>query len=74
MKFTAKMDFKTARGRFESGNTHDSEKLGIPDAKIRDWYNAGWIEVDGWDPSPEAVPGVARKVNPRSAKFTSKEK
>ena len=74
MKFTVKMDFKTSRGQFETGNSHDSVKLDIPDAKIKDWYDAGWIEVEGWSPAPEAQPGVARKVNPRSSKLASKEK
>lgn len=58
MKFTAKEDFRHERATFEEGNTYDSAKQGIEDAMLAAFYDAGWVEIEGRDPSPERNPGA----------------
>lgn len=64
MKFNVKIDFKSNHRQYESGNTHDSERLGVSDSQVMNWRQAGWVDVEGMEPGPEAVPGVA-KVKPQ---------
>ena len=58
MKFTAKEDFRNDRTTFEEGNKYDSEKHGISDAMLDAFYKAGWVEIEGRDPSPDRNPGA----------------
>jgi len=58
MKFTAKEDFLYGRTLFEEGNTYNSEKQGVTSEKLDAFYQAGWIEIEGRDPSPDRKPGV----------------
>lgn len=70
MKFTVKLEkgFKTGKwGRFEHDNKHDSVVLGIPDERVLIWREAGWVEVEGYEPGPEARPG-ARRIQPKDIK------
>lgn len=59
MKFKVKVEggFKSPYGAFENGNFHDSAVLGIPEADVERWYRAGFVDILGRDPGPEARPG-----------------
>jgi hypothetical protein len=76
MRFTVNENFK-ARGHlsFEAGNTHNSDILPpeVDEARLRVWWERGWIEVDGWDKAPERKPGAA-KLDVHNSKFASKAK
>jgi hypothetical protein len=58
MKFTAKEDFLNGRTTFEEGNTYDSAKHDISDQMLNAFYDAGWVEIEGKDPSPDRNPGA----------------
>jgi hypothetical protein len=64
MRFTPKEDIKTkiAWGTvLEAGSAVTSEKRGIPDEAVEQWYAAGLVEIEGRDPAPpRKVTGNAR--------------
>lgn len=55
MKFKVLHDFKSFMP-FEAGNSHDSVKLGIPDADVERWYRNGFVQIEGKDPAPALDP------------------
>lgn len=67
MKFTPTEDIKSKGRIYEADAALDSEKQGIPDETIERWYQSGWIEIEGRDPSPERKPG-AQRIQPAGAK------
>ncbi|MCC5809875.1 MAG: hypothetical protein JJU06_05830 [Ectothiorhodospiraceae bacterium] len=64
MIFTVKCDYRAMHRQFEADNKHDSVKLGIPDDKVLNWRAAGWVDIEGMEPGPEAQPGAVQ-VQPR---------
>ena len=69
MKFTVVGgDFKTAFGKFEDGNRHDSENLGIPDDAVKRWHGAGFVAIDGYPDPPARKPGSVR-INPKNVQM-----
>lgn len=73
MKFTVLHDFK-AFMPFEAGNSHDSEKLGIPGADVERWYRNGFVQIDGKDPAPALDPKRTEiAVNPAKHKAKAGE-
>lgn len=60
MKFTAKIDFKHGHAQFEEGNGYNSEKHGLADAQVEEFYRVGWVDIEGREPGPAATPGAQR--------------
>lgn len=58
MKFSPKEDIRHERTVFESGNTYDSVTQNLSDELVEAFYTAGWIEIEGRDPSPDRNPGA----------------
>jgi len=57
MKFTVKHTFKHGYTTFEDKNSHDSDNLeGVTDNDVETWYHAGWVDIEGMEPGPEAKP------------------
>lgn len=56
MKFTVLTDFKAKGFQFETGNSHDSQKLGVEDERVERWYRAGFVQIEGRDPAPAPNP------------------
>lgn len=72
MKCTPKEDVKSMGRTFEEGSPFDSVKQGIPDELVERWYENGWIEIEGREPSPERqVRGVV--IRPDSTVHQQKE-
>ena len=57
MKFTVKHAFKSGFNTFENGNSHDSDNFPeMTESDLNRWYQAGFIDIDGYDPGPDAKP------------------
>jgi len=57
MKFTVKHEFKHGFNTYEVGNSHDSDNLDdVSDADVNMFYSAGWADIEGQEPGPEAKP------------------
>ncbi|MCP1675461.1 hypothetical protein J2T57_002611 [Natronocella acetinitrilica] len=69
-KFTVKIDFRADHRQYEDGNTHSRAKLGISGDRVLRWREAGWVDVDGMEPGPEAKPGPV-KIQPRDIEIGS---
>lgn len=72
MRITFNEDVKSGRELFEAGNTIETTKHGISDARAERWWQRGWVEVEGWDKAPERQPG-AQKLKPGKTKSGQKE-
>lgn len=44
--------FKHGHTRFEQGNTYNQDNHPITDADLKMFWDAGWIEVEGWETAP----------------------
>ena len=51
--FKCNEDFKEGYFTFEAGNTYEPKKYGITAARLEDFYNAGWVEIEGRDKAPD---------------------
>lgn len=68
MKFTVKHEFKHGHRTFEIDNSHDSDNIeDLSESDVERYYAAGWLDIEGRDPGPEAKP-VGAELNVQNIK------